>query len=203
LNENFIIERRARQIIDLHLAAMKQFVFESVHDATPHPSHTPTRTPMKVVAFLQCLWVNEPKRVKSMLEQAERDRPANGRERMLARLLFYGGKTGKVLTAGLGEKWCDRIVWEESTREIGDYSGAAFPPDVSHIHAVLEKHKPTVVIAMGAVARDALQKIHGTMPCPKAWHFIAGPHPVARSGPNPREWLESIAKHLDSLDSLQ
>lgn len=175
---------------------------KSVHGQPPSPSNKAPR-PMKVVAFLQCLWVNEPHRVGPMLDDLEKRYPETGRERMLARLLFYGGKTGKVLSAGLGEKWTDRIVWEESTREIGDYSGAAFPPDLPHIQAVLDKHQPTVVIALGAVAREALQRLHGQLPCPKAWHFIAGPHPVARSGPSPREWLQSIAKHLDSIESMQ
>jgi hypothetical protein len=179
------------------------------HIARPGPSHTsnpnPPETwhlrPLKVVAFLQCLWVNDPGRVKPMLDDHERRYPDTGRERMLYRLLFHGGKTGTMLEDHLGEKWCQAITWEEITREVGSHSSAKFPPQFHHIEAVLAKHQPTVVVAFGIPAKQALQRVHGLLPAPKAWNLVAAPHPAAR-GESTAWALQSLRKHLDALAAL-
>lgn len=132
---------------------------------------------MTVVAFLQCLWAKDPVRVAAMLDDQERRYPDQGRERMLARLLFYGGRTGQVLTEAFGSTWCGRIVWEESTRQITGKSSGVFPADPEHMRAVLQKHKPTVVLTFGRVAE---QGYHAVQPESRWSHVIALPHPVAR-----------------------
>ena len=144
---------------------------------------------MKVVAFLQNLWVKDPPRVKLMLEQAE----ARGqRECMLKVLLFHGGKTGQVLTEYLGAEWCNRIVWEESTRDIGGWPGSVFPVDRMHIEGVLIKHSPQVVIAFGRPAARAVA------PWQTKFEMWECSHPTARGS-----IASSLRNIRDKLDTLK
>ena len=66
------------------------------------------------LAFLQNMWVRDPERVK-------RDIARYGEECRLTYIeycLFAGCLTGRRLRQAFGEDLLDRIVWEESTREI-------------------------------------------------------------------------------------
>lgn len=83
------------------------------------------------------------------------------RESLLARLLFHGGRTGRVLNHHLGEKLCLEIVWEESTKMVAGpgVSANSFPADLYHMRAVIEKHQPTVILCFGKVAEAAVAQI--------------------------------------------
>lgn len=146
---------------------------------------------MKVVAFMQCLWLKNA--VAGRLSQDRMD-AIGKRERWLRTLLFYGGKSGTVLRQTLGDEWCDRIVWDEITRQIGDHSAACFPPDYDHIKAVLAKHRPTVVVAVGSQAKTALEAF--TAP---SWRLLCVPHPAAR-GSLARAPLAALKVTLDKMD---
>lgn len=156
---------------------------------------------MKIVAFLQCLWVKQPERVAAMLDDHEKRYPKMGRERMLERLLFIGGRTGQVLTDGLGDEWCSAIVWEESTRKIAGHSSGSFPPDLVHMRAVLDKHQPDVVITFGKVAYNGIDRLfkkqlerYGAFPI-----WIEAPHPVARGV----QIVMQLAKLKGELNSIK
>jgi hypothetical protein len=139
---------------------------------------------MIVLAVLQNMWVNDPEKVRRILE-----RTPQARRRMIAYSLFAGCRTGRVLKQVFGEDCPRRFVWDESTREIAGNPREVFPADLSHLRAVLEELKPDVVLAFGRIASDALT---GLVPTDK---LLIGPHPTARQ-PNTMTRLHSMAEAL-------
>lgn len=126
---------------------------------------------MKIVAFLQNMYFRDPERTRAMFaEHPER------RERYISAFLFMGCLTGKRLQSVFGEELCDAIIWEEVSPEIGGHASSKFSADIAHLTRVLDKHKPTAVLAFGKIAGDALR----SMAC--GWAVIYGPHPAARNG---------------------
>lgn len=139
---------------------------------------------MKIVAFLQNQWFNDPEGVRTMLNR-QRDCVGYTQEQMRARVrrrlihyaLFAGCLTGRRLKKAFGDMTND-IVWEEGSSEIGGKASAFFPPDVSHISAVIEEEKPDIILCFGASNRPVIEKL-----CP--WpnspiRVIYMPHPAAR-----------------------
>lgn len=126
---------------------------------------------MRIVAFLQNQWFRDPERIKAMFAENPEHR-----ERYISAFLFMGCLTGKRLQSVFGEDLCDAIIWEEISPEIGGYASSRFPADTAHVTRVLEKHTPTVVLAFGKIANDALR----SMVVDAA--IIYGPHPAARNG---------------------
>lgn len=134
-----------------------------------------------------------------MLDDFEKRFPVDGRERMLKKLLFIGGKTGQVLTAGLGERWCDSIVWEEATRKIAGKASGSFPADIDHMAAVLEKHKPDVVVTFGSIARLGLSSVFDfKLKDAEFPEHLSVCHPTARNA-NSATDLAWIKQKLNSL----
>lgn len=127
---------------------------------------------MKIVAFLQNMWVREPSKLKAMLA---RNDEAYRRD-MCKRLLFAGCVTGRRLRQGLGDL-CDEIIWEECTREIADNPRDILPPQRDHIRAVLTEIQPAIIVAFGRVAASAVFE-HGR-DVVKA-EFLTCCHPAAR-----------------------
>ncbi len=125
---------------------------------------------MKVVAFLQNMWVRDPERVKRMIE-----RNPEARAWLIRKLLFYRCRTGRRLRMGLGEEWCKRIVWEESTPVILDNPKDCPAPDVEHIKWVLEKYDPSVVICFTAPAAGIVRVL-----CGSKRSFFSCNHPACR-----------------------
>lgn len=141
---------------------------------------------MKIVAFLQNQWFKDPEGVKAMFdEHPER------RERYIEAFLFMGCLTGKRLQSVFGEELCGAIIWEETSRDIGGYAASKFPADTRHMTAVLEKHQPTVVLAFGRIAGDAIHSMVTNSP------IIYGPHPAARQGA-----IEGLRKMRDELTAI-
>lgn len=143
---------------------------------------------MTVVAFLQNMWFKDPEGAKRVFT----DHP-DRREYLISAFLFMGCLTGRRLRAAFGEDTCERIVWEECSREIGGRSSSAFPADMNHIRAVIRKHSPDIVLAFGRIAVDAVNQLR---PLPKC--ILTGPHPAARS-PKTTEQLEWMAEQLRGL----
>lgn len=139
---------------------------------------------MKVVAIMQNQWFHQPERVRRLLAR----RPES-RERLIAYALFAGCKSGRVLRDVFGDR-CDEIVWEEASREIGNRASAAFTADFDHLSTVIQKHAPSIALAFGRIAGDAMQAI---MPSER---LIVGPHPAAR-GPNVMAQLRQMRELLD------
>jgi hypothetical protein len=125
-----------------------------------------------VLAFLQNVWVKDPERLRRWFAEKGEDY----RLKMLARLLFMVGLTGRRLRHAFGDDLCRTIVWEECSREIGGHAASVFPADMGHIRAALELHRPAVVLTFGVVAATAL----ASLAVGAAWKHIPLPHPAAR-----------------------
>lgn len=147
---------------------------------------------MKVIAFLQNMWVRDPERVK-------RDIARHGEEcrlRYIEYCLFAGCLTGRRLEKAFGQEICSEILWEESTREIAGDPKTIFPPQPEHIRAVIVEHKPTVILAFGKIASDAVFKeLSGGFQESLDVMFIAAPHPAARQ-PDTIAKLNAAAEKL-------
>lgn len=146
---------------------------------------------MKVVAFLQNMWVRNPEKVKASLARClERNGVAEAakyRRRMVAYALFAGCLTGRRLRAALGQEWCDRIIWEEASPEILGDSRTAPPPDRAHVRSVFMEHRPTVVICFSKPAWPVIQAegqgfMHGKGQGPiERVQLMLSPHPACRA----------------------
>lgn len=155
---------------------------------------------MKIVAFLQNQWFNDPDGARRLFEKP-RDgmAPEALRERLIASFLFMGCLTGRRLRTAFGEGWTEQIIWEEVSREIGGKSSSAFPADLHHICDVLDRHRPTHVLAFGRIASDALkQHFSGFVFQNYSFDLITGPHPAARHATVMSE-LRSMREQLDAL----
>lgn len=130
---------------------------------------------MKVLAFLQNQWFNDPEKVRAMIAR----QPAV-RRRLIHYSLFAGCRTGLILKAGLGEDWCRKIVWEEASPEIGGEASSVFPADHVHIQKVIEEVHPDVILALGKVASDAVNSLCPIRNLPKRCTIINVIHPTAR-----------------------
>jgi len=143
---------------------------------------------MKVLAFLQNQWFHDPDHVRSILK-----RHPEARRRIVRYSLFCGCKTGRTLKTALGEEWCRKIVWEEASPQIGGRASSSFPADPGHILTAIEQEKPTVIIALGQIASEAITSL--ALP---GITILTGPHPTAR-GVGPLTALRSIRAALDTM----
>ena len=139
---------------------------------------------MTIVAFLQNQWMNDPEKVLAMIERTPKARPR------LIKYALFQSFTGSRLKQVFGED-CVHWVWDNASPQIGSMPSSCFPADPSHIKAVLEEHKPDVVLAFGRVASKALQKL---CQC----KLITGPHPAARQD-DVMSRLERMAAELEAV----
>jgi hypothetical protein len=145
---------------------------------------------MTIVAFLQNQWFKNPESIRAMYE-----RNPERREKLNKLFLFAGCLTGKRLRAAFGDL-CNEIIWENASREIGGKSSANFKPDPAHIKAVLDKHKPDLILLFGKNATHGVTQ-HWSGP------KIIYPHPANRSlvAGNLREWNDTLQGMLEVLES--
>ncbi len=138
---------------------------------------------------MQNQWFRDPARVRALLTRHDNDpeRRYTFRQRLIARALFAGCKSGRNLIRTFGEG-CNTIVWEEASPEIGSHSSACFPADLDHIRAILERERPDVVIGFGKIACEALR----TFSC----NLVEAPHPAARDA-------NVLARLRDARQSLE
>jgi hypothetical protein len=124
---------------------------------------------MRIVAFMQNLWVRDPERVLYLIAR----HGENYRRRLIAYALFAGCASGRRLKATFGDELCRRITWEEASREITGNPEACPPADPVHIANALKHYKPDIVICFGHIAGDAVEPL---------WRgkLIGAPHPAAR-----------------------
>lgn len=132
---------------------------------------------MTILAILQNQWFRDPERVRKMIAEGEARHPGKYRHRLIATALFAGCRTGANLRKTFGE-WCDRIVWEESSPDIGGHAASVFPADPEHLQKLLTEIKPDVVLTFGLVATTAMTPLLIGTPV----HHITAPHPTARAG---------------------
>lgn len=147
---------------------------------------------MRIVAFLQNMWVNNPERLRKAIAREEAKETGAGEEfrrRMMEYALFAGCLTGRRLRAVFGDL-CEDIVWEETTREIADNPKTIFPAQPEHIRAVLKEFQPSIVLVFGAIAREAVTPLWTGL----AADLICAPHPAARQADVMERLLEAAAK---------
>ena len=139
-----------------------------------------------VLAVMQNQWFRDPESVRRIMAR----RPQMRRQ-LIARFLFAGCRSGRVLKRAFGAR-INEIVWEEASPEIGGKPSDCFRADLAHLRAVLDDVKPDIVIGFGKIACDALV---GLVPGDK---LLIAPHPTARSSGTP--WrLSGVAACLDSM----
>lgn len=142
---------------------------------------------MKVLAIMQNQWFLDPEAIKRIFER----RPTMRRQ-LIARFLFAGCRSGRVLQSVFGDR-INKIVWEEASPQIGGESSACFPADPEHLRAVLGDVKPDVVLAFGRIASEGLR----TLVSPAK--LIVGPHPTSRGG----DVIERLTEMRQRLERLQ
>ncbi|HMJ28588.1 MAG TPA: hypothetical protein VK512_07695 [Xanthobacteraceae bacterium] len=151
---------------------------------------------MKVLAILQNQWFRDPDRVRAFIER----RPEL-RRNFIRRALFSGCRTGRILKTALGEEWCRKIVWEEASPEIGGQASSRFRADTRHILDVVVEVQPTVILALGKIASDAVNSlcpIHRLTPPATIINIITAPHPTAR-GMDTLRLLRDVRALLDKM----
>jgi len=136
---------------------------------------------MKIVAFLQNMWV-KPRQVKTVSKWPPL---SEERERMIEYALFAGCLTGRRLKAALGEDVCNLIVWQEANPTIADNPKTYYPPDREHIRAVLEHHKPDMVICFTKAGEAAIREA-----LPPWLKFFPCVHPAARGADTVKQLAE-------------
>ncbi len=144
--------------------------------------------PLKILAFLQNMWLNEPDRARASIEKYGE----SYRRRLIVFALFAGCLTGRRLKKAFGEELCRQIVWEEASKVIEDKASTFVPPDLEHMLARCRDEKPDIVILFGkanaALCKDVLLAIAPN-------HVICAPHPAARQVDVP-EQLAKVGKYL-------
>src|SRR5690348_11271099 len=114
---------------------------------------------MKVLAFLQNMWVRNPDRVRRMIES---DETGEFRSRLIEYALFAGCLTGRRLKAALGQAWCDRIIWEESSPVVTGKASDCPLPDAEHIRKTIAKHGPHAIVCLSSPALETIRKTVAT-----------------------------------------
>lgn len=145
---------------------------------------------MKIVAFLQNMWVKNSRTVWNVMKH---DATSDVREKMIAYALFAGCLTGRRLRDYLGVKLCEEIVWQEASTAVSTDPKLYFPPEPVHIRAVLNKHKPNVVLCFTKAGEGIIRTM-----LDDGMTFIPCVHPACRAN-NVFEKLTGVRKAIEAL----
>lgn len=153
---------------------------------------------------MQNQWFFDPPRIQKAMASATD--PVKYRKRLLSYALFSGCKSGRMLRQHLGDKWCDRIIWENASDRIGDCASSVFPADMKHLKNLVGTEQPDIIVGFGKVACNAFlgdYEEHATV-TELLWHgaafaFVATTHPTAR-GERVGGELQECARELDRLE---
>jgi hypothetical protein len=146
----------------------------------------------RVVAFLQNQWFKDAVKARSVFKAYGDARRAE----LVARFLFRGCLTGRRLQKAFGPELCEQILWEETSRDIGDNASSIFPPDIEHMHDVLRTYCPEVVITFGKHAENAFLNLMENFSY--QGKFLRAMHPAARH-PDIQQSLNESARQLREL----
>lgn len=131
-----------------------------------------SKTP--IVAFLQNQWFKNPERARRTYAMFGDER----RHELNARFLFAGCTTGRNLQKTFGPELCDRIIWEETSREVGDRPSSIFPADMTWMCNVMRRFKPAIVLTFGKHAEAAFGVLREQFVFDGMW--LKAMHPAAR-----------------------
>lgn len=129
-----------------------------------------------ILAFLQNQYFNQPERVAKLY--AEHGTTPEGRAKLNAMLLFLKSLTGRRLKSAFGEELCNKIIWEEASKDVGSVASHCPDPDPQHIKQCIEHFSPDIVLAFGKVAQSGVSSACGDMII--NFRYFEGPHPAAR-----------------------
>ena len=107
---------------------------------------------MKILAFMQNMWVRDPQRIKDSIAKMPVHQRAEHRLRLIEYCLFAGCKSGRVLKKVFGPL-CGEIIWEEASPEIAGDSKTICLPCPIHGWIVCAPHP-------AARQPDTIQKLH-------------------------------------------
>lgn len=172
----------------------------------PKPAKRSARKPT-IMFLLQCQWFRDPDRARQVLATyVTFEGEEEGWNRFVRDMLFMGCLTGRRIREAFGDVLCEdacgygetpvTTVFEETSREMGGRSGAAFPPDPDHLTASLRLHRPDIVVAFGRVASEALAlpEVKAEMEAqPQTIDVVHTGHPAGR-GPNVMNGLREAAE---------
>jgi hypothetical protein len=154
----------------------------------------------KILCFLQNQWFKDPDNARAIFA-----RHPEHRRQLIARFLYAGCLTGKILREAWGHELIHAITYENASPLIGGRSDAAFPADLEHMKKAIEEERPWVVVALGKTAQEALKMIiaqtAGRPPNRPTWRFAFGPHPASR-GPLVPGKLRQLGAEIQFLASL-
>lgn len=151
---------------------------------------------MKILVFMQNMWVKEPAKVQVVLDR-HKDKP-DFWNRMVKSLLFSGCITGKRIKQAFGDLTTD-MIFDESTKEILNNPRDVPKADLVHMRNTILRIRPDAILTFGNHAAKGLDKII-TSPyvfyhirIPK--HIFNAPHPAARQ-PETITRLKNIAQSI-------
>lgn len=122
-----------------------------------------------VLAFLQNMWVRDPRRVEQLIERYGEAY----RRKLIRYALFAGCLTGRRIQKAFEIDLIEQMEFEEVSREISGHPSFVPTADLRHIRQALKYYKPRVVITFGKIAEQALQgEWRGPM--------VVALHPAAR-----------------------
>jgi len=81
---------------------------------------------------------------------------------------FANSVTGRRLRMALPDN-C-KVVITNASMQIGDTADSVFPPDIEHVRAAINHCKPSVILACGVVAQQAIHQIEPNVPVISMWH---------------------------------
>jgi hypothetical protein len=148
-----------------------------------------------VLGILQNQWFYDSARIRAMIQSA--NEPERMRRKLVDFYLFRGCKTGRMLRHCFGDSWCDRILWENASKEIGDFSSDVFPADLDHLARRIIDEAPDVVIGFGKIACGALDMLVNDFP---RIYYLRAPHPASRQVDIYRA-LHRARKDLDGIQT--
>lgn len=160
-----------------------------------------------ILAFMQNMWLCDPAKTHADIEKLRTEKgheyAEKYRRKLISYALFAGCKSGKVLHRAFGESFCTKIIWEESTREIGGFAASSFPADIAHMRACLDEFKPDVVLTFGKIPYDGVQDVLlAGWEVTKPMGIYRAPHPAARYigvENEIRATAESVKRYLETL----
>lgn len=141
---------------------------------------------MKILAFLQNMWVRDPQRTLAMI--ANSSTPLKLRRRMQHYALFAGCLTGRRLKSYLGEL-TDSIIWEEASLEITTSANAKVTADLNHMRSCIVMEDPEIIVTFGTIAKEAIKSME-----PPVRTIIYSPHPAARNQLDQARFKEAMQK---------
>ena len=114
-----------------------------------------------------------------------------------------GCRTGRNLQKFLGEDYCKRIIWEETTKEIAGDTKTVFKPDFQHIGDTITEIRPDLIICFGKVAKNALiNYIVDFNNGRNDWPIFYASHPTNRDWDEMAASLIGLREYLDKFEPV-